>query len=104
MLEPQGHQQNINFRALDLTFAWRTGGNADANIKSTALRLGNARRYFTAASARRRLHAGIRPHRRDGDAPAGIGPVHYFGLHQARNLPVAAAVDIFAVSRPLSNR
>ena len=35
--------------------------------------LRNAHRYLTAACARRRLHAGIRPHRRHGDAVAGVG-------------------------------
>src|SRR5258708_20844564 len=104
MLEPQGYQQNINFRALDLTFAWRTRGNADANVKSTALRLGNARRYFTAAGARRRLHAGIRPHRRDGDAAPGIGRVQYSGSHQAPNRAGADAGDLAAASRRLSDR
>jgi hypothetical protein len=38
MSEPKGHQKFINSNvALDLTFAWRTRGDIDANVKSATL-------------------------------------------------------------------
>jgi hypothetical protein len=37
MSEPRGHQQKWDFGAvLDLTFAMRTPGDTEANVKSTA--------------------------------------------------------------------
>ena len=64
----------------------------------------NAHRHLPAAGPCRHLHAGVRPHRRDGDAVAGIRREQHPGAHQARDRAAADADHPAAAPRRLSGR
>src|ERR1700738_1929020 len=70
----QGHMMRISSRII--------GGGC-------TMRLNHAYSHLAAARTCRRRHAGVRPHRRDGDAVAGVWRDQHPRPHQARDRPVA---------------
>src|SRR3954447_8476403 len=85
----QGHMMRISSRII--------GGGC-------TVRLNHAYRHFAASRTCRRLHAGVRPHRRNGDAVAGVWRDQHPGPHQARDRADADADHPAAAPRRLYHR